>query len=160
MNIISEQNKKELLEITENFPADIASLINYINKTFKCHIHDLSLSDQKDLKFFIAKSFANQIDVCKTKEHAQNFLQEILEDKPVYSLDIDGATYYAELDFTELKNNMLNTRFSGTSLDFNLIETLPNFSSDKQKYKAELVFTELKQNNFANIKYIFGKTAI
>ncbi|EER22634.1 MULTISPECIES: hypothetical protein [spotted fever group] len=101
MNIISEQNKKELLEITENFPADIASLINYINKTFKCHIHDLSLSDQKDLKFFIAKSFANQTDVCKTKEHAQNFLQElwedlfeeILGDKPVYSLDIDGATY-------------------------------------------------------------------
>ncbi|KJV80620.1 hypothetical protein RHORCCE3_1553 [Rickettsia hoogstraalii str. RCCE3] len=60
MNIISEQHKKELLEITENFPADIASLINYVDKTFKCHIHDLSLSDQKNLKFFIAKSFANQ----------------------------------------------------------------------------------------------------
>ena len=163
MNIISEQHKKELLEITKNFPADTASLINYVDKTFKCHIHDLSLSDQKDLKFFIAKSFANQIDVCKTKEHAQNFLQElhelwedlfeeILEDKPVYSLDIDGATYYAALDFTELnQNNMLNTRFSETSLDFHLIETLPNFSSDKQKYKAELTFTELKQNNFAKI---------
>ncbi|WP_016770407.1 MULTISPECIES: hypothetical protein [spotted fever group] len=46
---------------------------------------------------------------------------------------------------------MLNTRFSATSLDFHLIETLPNFSSDKQKYKAELTFTELKQNNFAKI---------
>ncbi|MFQ3887582.1 hypothetical protein [Rickettsia conorii] len=46
---------------------------------------------------------------------------------------------------------MLNTRFSETSLDFHLIETLPNFSSDKQKYKAELTFTELKQNNFAKI---------
>nr|WP_231571860.1 hypothetical protein [Rickettsia amblyommatis] len=46
---------------------------------------------------------------------------------------------------------MLNTRFSETSLDFHLIETLPNFSSDKQKYKAELIFTELKQNNFAKI---------
>ncbi|MFV9935985.1 MAG: hypothetical protein AB8U84_01570 [Rickettsia endosymbiont of Haemaphysalis japonica] len=130
MNIISEQHKKELLEITKNFPADTASLINYVDKTFQCHIHDLSLSDQKDLKFFIAKSFANQIDVCKTKDHAQNFLQElhelwedlfeeILEDKPVYSLDIDGATYYAALDFTELnQNNMLNTRFSETSFDF------------------------------------------
>ncbi|ACP53776.1 MAG: hypothetical protein QFX12_01750 [Rickettsia africae] len=75
-----------------------------------------------------------------------------MEDKPVYSLDIDGATYYAALDFTELnQNNMLNTRFSATSLDFHLIETLPNFSSNKQKYKAELTFTELKQNNFAKI---------
>ncbi|KJV94418.1 hypothetical protein RPATATE_0524 [Rickettsia parkeri str. Tate's Hell] len=76
-----------------------------------------------------------------------------MEDKPVYSLDIDGgATYYAALDFTELnQNNMLNTRFSATSLDFHLIETLPNFSSDKQKYKAELTFTELKQHNFAKI---------
>ena len=53
MNILSEQHKKELLEIMENSPADIASLINYIDKTFKCHIHDLSLYDQKDLKFFI-----------------------------------------------------------------------------------------------------------
>nr|WP_227780048.1 hypothetical protein [Rickettsia sp. Tenjiku01] len=68
-----------------------------------------------------------------------------MEDKPVYSLDIDRATYYAALN----QNNMLNTRF--TSLDFHLIETLPNFSSDKQKYKAELTFTELKQNNFAKI---------
>lgn len=163
MSIILEQHKKELLKITEDYPADIALLINYIDKTFKCHIHDLSLSDQKDLKFFIAKSFANQIDACKTKEHAQNFLQELqelwgelfeetLEDKPVYSLDIDGTTYHAELDFTELnQNNMLNTEFSETSLDLNLIETLPNFSSDKQKYKGELAFTELKQNNFANI---------
>ncbi len=47
---------------------------------------------------------------------------------------------------------MLNTRFSETSLDFHLIETLPNFSSYKQKYKAETItFTELKQNNFAKI---------
>ncbi|KJV79146.1 MULTISPECIES: hypothetical protein [spotted fever group] len=46
---------------------------------------------------------------------------------------------------------MLNTRFSETSLDFHLIETLPNFSSDKQKYKAKLTFTELKQNNFTKI---------
>ncbi|MEG8229628.1 hypothetical protein O6R16_00720 [Candidatus Rickettsia tasmanensis] len=75
-----------------------------------------------------------------------------MEDKPVYSLDIDGATCYAALDFTELnQNNMLNTRFSTTSLGFHLIKTLPNFSSDKQKYKAELTFTELKQNNFAKI---------
>ncbi|AFC70908.1 hypothetical protein [Rickettsia australis] len=100
-----------------------------------------------------------------TKEHAQNFVQElqelwedlfeeILEDKPVYSysLDIDGVTYYAELDFTKLnQNNMLNTRVSENFLNFNLIETLPNFSSDKQKYKAELTFTELKQNNFQTI---------
>ncbi|MCX4080294.1 hypothetical protein N7280_06905 [Rickettsia rhipicephali] len=49
MNIISEQHKKELLEITKNFPADTASLINYVDKTFKCHIHALSLSDQKAL---------------------------------------------------------------------------------------------------------------
>jgi hypothetical protein len=69
-----------------------------------------------------------------------------------YSLDIGNTTYYTELDFTELKqNNMLNTEFSETSFDLNLIETLPNFSSDKQKYKTELAFTELKQTNFANI---------
>ncbi|WP_232279099.1 hypothetical protein [Rickettsia akari] len=46
---------------------------------------------------------------------------------------------------------MLNTTVSKNSLNVNLIKTLPNFSSGKQKYKAELTFTELKQNNFANI---------
>ncbi|MCC8461905.1 MAG: hypothetical protein LN546_01690 [Rickettsia endosymbiont of Ecitomorpha arachnoides] len=142
MNIISEQHKKELLEITENFPADIASLINYVDKTFKCHIHDLSLLNQKDLKFFITKSFANQIDTCKTKEHAQNFLQElqelwedlfeeILEDKPV-SLDIDGATYYAELDFTELNYNNVQNTVEPKFPDFTQQELLSIFSSNIQ----------------------------
>ncbi|CAK6507294.1 MAG: Outer membrane lipoprotein carrier protein LolA [Rickettsia helvetica] len=141
---MSEQHKKELLEITENFPADIASLIDYIDKTFKCHIHDLSLSDQKDLKFFIAKSFANQIDTCKTKEHTQNFLQElqelredlfeeILEDKPVYSLDIDGATHYAELDFTELNQN-----------------NFANIYLEKQQYNSQSILISNIQNNHNN----------
>ncbi|ABV75284.1 hypothetical protein A1C_05150 [Rickettsia akari str. Hartford] len=34
MKIISEQHKKALLEITKNFPADIVSLINYVDQTF------------------------------------------------------------------------------------------------------------------------------
>ncbi|WP_341787570.1 hypothetical protein [Rickettsia endosymbiont of Cantharis rufa] len=81
-----------------------------------------------------------------------DLFEEILQSQYTYSLGIGNTTYYTELDFTELKqNNILNTEFSETSLDLNLIETLPNFSSEKQKYKAKSVFTELKQNNLANI---------
>lgn len=164
MSIILEQHKKELLKITEDSPADITLLIDYLEEKLQNKIESYEPKQLEDFKFFVMKSFADEINNSKgDNKYIQELLEtlqeiwgdlfeEILQGQHTYSLDIGNTTYYTELDFTELKqNNMLNTEFSETSFDLNLIETLPNFSSDKQKYKTELAFTELKQNNFANI---------
>ncbi|QQV75491.1 hypothetical protein H6P87_01051 [Rickettsia tillamookensis] len=164
MNIISEQHKKELLEITKNFPADIASLIDYFEEKLQRKIESYKPSQLEDFKFFVMKSFADEINNSKgDNKYIQELLGELqiiwqdlfdamLEGQHIYTLNIGDKIYSTKLDFTELnQNNMLNTEFSETSLDLNPIETLPNFSSDKHKYKTELAVIQTIlniQNNY------------
>lgn len=117
MNIISEQHKKELLEITENFPADIASLIDYLEEKLQNKIESYKPSQLKDFKFFVMKSFADEINDAKDdNKYIQELLEELqiiwkdlfeekLQGQHIYTLEIGDTTHYTELDFTALNYN-------------------------------------------------------
>jgi len=177
MNIISEQHKKELLEITENSPADIASLIDYLEAKLQRKIESFDPSQLEDFKFFVMKSFADEINNSKDdNKYIQKLLEELqviwkdlfvqeLHGQHIYTLDICDTTHYTELDFTELKqNNLRDIGLSETSLDLSLIEPLIDFSdiTDKQKYDTELDFSRLDQDekNSYNVQNIVKTTTL
>ncbi|WP_395477414.1 hypothetical protein [Rickettsia endosymbiont of Pantilius tunicatus] len=59
--LLNDTHKLELLEIVENNSADIASLLDYLENNLDILPTDLEGEDQETLKFFIIKSFNNEI---------------------------------------------------------------------------------------------------
>ena len=144
MNIISEQHKKELLEITKNFPADIASLIDYLEEKLQNKIESYKPSQLKDFKFFVMKSFADEINDAKDdNKYIQELLEELqiiwkdlfeeeLQGQHIYTLEIGDTTHYTELDFTALNYNNVQNTVEPKFPDFTQQELLSIFSSNIQ----------------------------
>ena len=76
MSIILEQHKKELLKITEDSPADITLLIDYLEEKLQNKIESYEPKQLEDFKFFVMKSFADEINNSKGDN---KYIQELLE---------------------------------------------------------------------------------
>ncbi|WP_419234636.1 hypothetical protein [Rickettsia endosymbiont of Nabis limbatus] len=111
--LLNDTHKLELLEIVENNSADIASLLDYLENNLDILPTDLEGEDQETLKFFIIKSFNNEISNFQSEkklESVNELLEELEEgwdacfnenvEYRMYKLTINGQTYYEELDFS------------------------------------------------------------
>ncbi|WP_341792440.1 hypothetical protein [Rickettsia endosymbiont of Gonocerus acuteangulatus] len=119
--LLDDTHKLKLLEIVEQNPSDIALLLDYLKEKLDVLPSDLEGEDQETLKFFVIKSFADEISNFQSEKKLEsvNELLEELEEawdayfdeklnyKNEYSLTIKDTTYYTELDFSGSEEEMV-----------------------------------------------------
>ena len=170
--LLNDIHKKELLEIAENYPVNIALLVDYLENKLDLLPSDLENEDKDAFQNSMIKSYANTISNLRSKKEFEKinilleglkewfnvFFGEELNFDKVYNYKAlqNGNTNPKEKNTLEMLNSLLNkaVEIHGNSLletssDFEII--LPIFKNNKPLYLK--VFSIGDKSIFDNFQF-------